>query len=436
MTTLALVVLDTLRKDAFDRHFEWLPGRRFERAYTTANWTVPAHASLFTGRYGSEVGAHAKHLQFDCEQPSLAEQLRAAGYATHAFSANANLTPHFGFDRGFEDFHIPSWFETPDDDLFDWREFSRTTPYTGVQKYLRGVYECLTAECRTVHSLLVGARLQLARGNEFAYGGTEEATDVVRATDYDDPSFLFLNVMETHEPYVAPSSYRTVEPPAGTNAVGDILLGSVDPTQVRQAYDDCARYLSDVYRRLFEDLSASFDYVITLSDHGEMLGEHGAWGHEHGVHPELTNVPLVISGDDLSGTCEVPVSLLDVHATVLSLAGIETDPPNQVLTGEVTAGEYLTEYHGLTTWSERTLAHEGYGDLIDQYNEPLYGYVAPPDYYGYQTVAGFVEDGESEPDDPRTRMEVRLNDRDVRVVSGDTEVPDAIREQLEYLGYA
>jgi hypothetical protein len=65
VTRIALIVLDTLRKDAFDRHFDWLPGRRFEHAFSTANWTTPAHASLFTGWYASEVGVHAEPLPPD-----------------------------------------------------------------------------------------------------------------------------------------------------------------------------------------------------------------------------------------------------------------------------------------------------------------------------------------------------------------------------------
>jgi len=140
MTNIALVVLDTLRKDAFDRHFEWLPGRRFECAYTTANWTVPAHASLFTGRYASEVGIHAKNMYCNCSEPTLAEQLREADYTTRAFSANTNITGHFGFDRGFTDFRTPEQFEhMTDDDLFDWREFSRMTDSTGARKYFEAV---------------------------------------------------------------------------------------------------------------------------------------------------------------------------------------------------------------------------------------------------------------------------------------------------------
>lgn len=56
MGNIALVVLDTLRKDLFDAHFGWMPGERFEHAWSTTHWTAAAHASLFTGLYPSEAG--------------------------------------------------------------------------------------------------------------------------------------------------------------------------------------------------------------------------------------------------------------------------------------------------------------------------------------------------------------------------------------------
>ena len=437
MTNVALVVLDTLRKDAFDRHFEWLPGRRYERAYSTANWTVPAHASLFTGRYASEVGIHAKNMHCDCPEPTLAERLRDVGYTTRAFSANTNITNHFGFDRGFTDFRTPEQFDHMTDDvLFDWREFSRTTNTRGVKKYLEAVYRCFTDDVRTIRSLRTGLKLKLNEGTGVEFGGTREAIAEFSDTDFGDREFLFLNLMEAHEPYRVPSEYATVGEPALTESVGDISLDMVNGKRTRQAYDDCARYLSDIYRELFDRLIEEFDYVITLSDHGEMLGEHGAWGHEHGVHSELTHVPLVVSGDGLSGTCSKTVNLLDVYTTILDLADIDADVHGQSLAGEVLGHESLTEFLGLTSWSERKLRQNGYEDRIERYDAPLRGYASPATYYGCETTEGFVESGKSDAADPRERFADLVGELDVRRVTRDNEVPEEVREQLEQLGYA
>lgn len=436
MTDIALVVLDTLRKDVFDRHFEWLQGRRYERAYSTANWTVPAHASLFTGRYASEVGTHAKNLYFDGAAPALAERLRDAGYTTRAFSANTNITGHFEFDRGFTDFRIPEQFGVGDS-LFNWQEFSRTTSATGWRRYARAVYECVDSDVDTLASLRAGVRMKLHGGAGVEYGGAEEAMESFEDTAFGDREFLFLNLMEAHEPYRAPPEYATVEEPELTQAVGTLDIGDVDRSDVEQAYEDCATYLSDVYRELFAKLEAEFDYVVTLSDHGELLGEGGAWGHEHGVHPALTHVPLCISGEGLDGSCDAPVNLLDVYRTVCALADV---PPGEDARGrDLLAADpghdCLTEFHGLTAWSRRSMAEHGHGDEVDRYDRELRGY-ATEEYYAYETLDGFETVGERPPDeDPHEQLDRLVGNLDVKRVRENTAVPEEIQDRLEDLGY-
>ena len=80
--SVAIVVLDTLRKDTFDRYFEWVEGTVFDNAYSTSHWTVPAHASLITGKYGSEVGVHGKSRMFDYPGDTIVEKLQESGYTT------------------------------------------------------------------------------------------------------------------------------------------------------------------------------------------------------------------------------------------------------------------------------------------------------------------------------------------------------------------
>lgn len=436
MTNVALVVLDTLRKDAFDRHFDWLPGRRFDRAFATANWTVPVHASLFTGRYPSEVGVHAKRMHFDTQEPSLAERLREAGYTTRAFSANTNVTGHFGFDRGFDEFSTPDQFDhLSDDRLFDWRAFNQTTTATGVRKYLRGLFECVQSDAQTIPSLVSGVKV-VTGGNGVEYGGCRELRSELGSMDIGSDEFLFCNLMETHEPYRAPSAYRRVDVPPLTESVGDIQFGSVTVAHVRRAYDDCARYLADAYRSVFDVLAGEFDVVITLSDHGEMLGERGALGHEHGLHRPLVHVPLVISGDGLEGTVQETVSLLDVHETVLDLAGETSEARGRSLVGTVEGRDCLTEYNGLTTWSERKLVENGKEELVPTYDEPRHGFAADPDGYGYETIDGFVETGSGGPRHPESRLSELIADLAVRDVDPDQTVPDEVADRLRDLGYA
>jgi len=123
MTNIALVILDTLRKDTFEDYFDWLPGERYEHAWSSSSWTVPAHGTLFTGRYPSEVGVYAKHESLTYDRPVLAEILSSAGYTTRGFSVNPNITETFEFTRGFDEFHYSWSGKRHEEDVFDWSEF-------------------------------------------------------------------------------------------------------------------------------------------------------------------------------------------------------------------------------------------------------------------------------------------------------------------------
>ncbi|MGH2571809.1 MAG: sulfatase-like hydrolase/transferase, partial [bacterium] len=103
--SIVIVVLDTVRRD----HTGLGPagGARsctpeldalattaavFPLAWSTAPWTVPAHASLFTGRLPSGHGCSSRDLRLDASVPTLAELLAPAGYQSAAFFSNPWLT--------------------------------------------------------------------------------------------------------------------------------------------------------------------------------------------------------------------------------------------------------------------------------------------------------------------------------------------------------
>jgi arylsulfatase A-like enzyme len=445
MTNIAVVVLDTLRKDAFDRHFDWLPGRRFENAWSPSHWTVPVHGAMFTGRYPSEVGTTAKSERLDYEGPVLAEQLGAAGHTTRAFSSNPYVSPVFDYDRGFDEF-TGSWrLRHLDPELFDWNRFIAETSDDGVTRYIRALARCIRDDCKTLPSLKQGLHLKL---REFGFvsgvndDGAAEALDYVEQTEFGSDEFLYLNLMEAHTPYDPPEEYETVDLTHGlglTETLLDDHDATIDVEAVEQAYDDCVRYLSDIYEKIFSALTDEFDYVITLADHGELLGEHDGWGHGYGLYRELTNVPLSVYGPDIDGgTTDELVSLLDIHATVADIAGIETADDTRgrsLLTAEPTDA-CLTEFHGLTHRRIDALHEDGISDeLLQKYDKTLRG-IALNVYYGFETPDGFVESGGTD-DDGQTRLEALVSTLDIaEPETGDEELSEDVIDQLEDLGYA
>ena len=442
MPNIALVVLDTLRKDFFDDHFDWLPGRRFERAYSTSHRTVPAHASLFTGKYASELGVGGDTNRVSDDRPMLAERLRGAGYSTRAFSANPYISEQFGYDRGFDEFGGSWRLDSFDPDLFDWGVFVANSQDEGASKYLRALWGCIASDCDTLRSLKHGATMKRYDADIGPFDiddGAKSALETVRRTGFGSEEFLFVNLMEAHAPYNPPAEYRTTDEPE-FDGISATIAGEtdIDRTRLRRAYDDSVRYLSDVYRELFAELRDDFDCIVTLADHGELLGEHGAWNHCYGVYPELTHVPLSVwTGEDEVRRDETVVSLLDVHRTVLDFAGVAGKSRGRNLLDDPDSGTFLSEYRGLTPRQRDRLAGDGVSrSRLDSFDEPLDGLAAPEDYYGYETREGFVETGTAAVSEPSEYL-ARLRDELPRdaTVSDTAEPSEAVLQQLDDLGY-
>lgn len=441
MPSVALVVLDTLRKDRFDEQFDWLPGTRFERAYAPSHYTVPSHASLFTGRYPSETGTNAESHEFDPPMPTLAERCRAAGLTTRAFTANANVTREFGWDRGFDHFD-GSWncrHANAEREVFEWNAFIREHRDEGPARYAKALWECVRSDCDTLASLRHGAEIKY-RTHTVEDSGAKEALSYVREADFDDEAFLFLNLMEAHAPWDPPEEYRSVDLDVHPGFEETVRGDDIDGDRVRRAYDDSVRYLADVYRDIFAELTDAFDYVVTCSDHGEMLGERGIWGHGYGLYPELTHVPLTITGLDGPETRTETVGLLDVHRTVLELVGASVDTDSAERGRDLreplepTDG-VLTEYLGLNWFRRQTLSDADYADA-DEFDERLYGIALDEDYYGFETFDGFEADGETPVEDPRERLATQVDDLEPHHGHSDREYSGAVMEQLADLGYA
>lgn len=438
MPSIALVVLDTLRKDAFDDHFDWLPGTRYEQAYATSHYTVPSHASLFTGRYPSETGTHAKSHTFNPSWAPLAERLSDVGLETHAFSANVNISRQFGWDRGFDHFD-GSWnckHANSTEDIFEWNAFIRRHREESPLRFGKALWACLRDDCDTLPSLRHGLEIKY-RTHTVEDSGACEALDHVERTKFRDDAFLFMNLMEAHVPWDPPEQYKTVSLDGHPGFVESVRGDDVDQPRVRKAYENAVRYLSDVYRDIFAVLREQFDYVITLSDHGEMLGEHGVWGHGFGLYPELTHVPLVVWGTDGPDRRDEIVNLLDVNRTVLELAGADVDPGNRGrdLRTDLSDGECLTEYLGLNWFRTETLEDVEFGD-VSTFEDKRYGIALPEDYYGFETADRFIESGTASVSDPRQRLQTLVDDLDYRDGSEDIDVSESVMQDLKDLGYA
>lgn len=433
MSNVAVVVLDTVRYDSFEEHFQWLDGIRFPDVYSTSHWTVPAHASLFTGEYASDVGVTSRSPALACDEQTLAEAFQDTGYHTRCLSANAQLNQYEGWDRGFDEFVRTPNLGRTDERILDWEEhIGKTEP--GIRRNLSGVVRCLSEDVDTIRSLRYG--IDLFRTPRYD-GGTKAIRRRIANTDFGDDEFLFCNLMEAHTPYHPPPG----ETEAATVVVAEALADAVDdPDRLREAYRTSVRYLSREYRKLHAELLESFDYVVTLSDHGELLGEYGLWNHSIGLHPELVRIPAVIAGSDVEPErIGGPISLLDFHKTIADLADVPVDSAGRNLLDEAPERDVLFESHGLLPFHRGQFERYGVPDAeFDRWQTPLFGFVSPDGAYCYEPAPGeFRVVGETDVDDPETRLRELTEDLDNQDPDGDgPEVSEEVKRRLEELGYA
>lgn len=326
-----LVVLDTVRADHLGAYgygrvtspnFDALAreGTLFLDAVSPATWSLPSHASLFTGRFVSAHGAHDEHKFLDATTPTLAERFAAAGYDTRSFTANAWITDSLGMIRGFR------WTDEA------WREGD------------------VARNFQSMHRLL--DRLGLGAADK---GGARVATNVERwlasRPPDDRPAFAFVNFIEAHFPYhQLPPDYlarfttrsrrelRAVSMQLAMAAFGGTLPTAPDTIEQATAmYDAGVAYADMLLGRLVEALrrrgTLDRTVVVVLADHGELLGEHGEFGHGHSLYEPVLHVPLLVRFPPkvpAGRRVATPVSAVGVYATLLDLAGLPPEPHAQV----------------------------------------------------------------------------------------------------------
>jgi arylsulfatase A-like enzyme len=301
---LVLITLDTTRRDrlgcyGYSRktspNLDSLAGRSvvFDRAVAASSWTLPSHASIFTGKFpsshgadydpegplrltqaieGPEEWAEYRASRLSPKETTLAVLLRDHGYQTGAVVSGPWMKRIFGLDRGFETYD---------------------------EEGITDVNGRLASEVTTA-----------------ALDFLEEA---------EKPFFLFLNYFDPHGPYEAPSPFGgTFGPDPGDRYDEEIL------------YMDhhIGRLLEGMERKgLFED-----SLIVVTADHGELLGEHGKMGHGATLFEQEVRVPFLVKhpeGEVPPGRSEEPVHHVDVVPLVLERLGLSGPRRERPLLAEV-----------------------------------------------------------------------------------------------------
>jgi arylsulfatase A-like enzyme len=348
---LLLIVLDTVAAShlslyGYDRPtsptLEELAHRgiHFRRARATSSWTLPSHASFFTGRWPHELST-GWLTPLDATQPTLANYLGSRGYATAGFVANVNYCgADTGLGRGFahyEDYVFP--------------ELSAFKMAALIARPLEGLRSIDLFLSRHVH--LVPFRDVI---RPFDAGSRKPADEVrrefldwlSRRPQPDRPFFAFLNFYDAHYPYriraggmhrfgAEPDNQREVDILENWRSIHKPALPPQEVAFARDSYDDCVADLDEQLGLLYDELECRGllrqTWVIITSDHGESFGERsGMFGHGTSLYQTQLQVPLLIlppSGSPAPAKSVVTetVSLRDLPATAVDLLDLQPRAP-------------------------------------------------------------------------------------------------------------
>jgi arylsulfatase A-like enzyme len=352
MPNVLLIVLDTVRADHMSLYgyprattpvLERLAKRGilFDQARATAPWTLPSHASMFTGRWPHELGV--KWLTpLGGNSLTLAEYLGSHGYATAGFAANTLYCSYAtGLDRGFthyEDYDLERLGAFRTGRLMDLS--LKTIADMGQrlsQSVDMGPFRPLLDE--TLGRLVVVDKKHAEVINQEFVDWLRDRPGPGR------PFFAFLNYYDVHSRYLLPrgAEYRFgLSPwtPADRELferwieVDKLRLPAHYRTLIKDCYDSCLSYLDMRLGELFDELQVrgvlDQTLVIVTSDHGEGLGEHDLFDHGESLYQTELGVPLLIVPPARSrhqGRVREMVSLRDLPATIADLVGLGTGSP-------------------------------------------------------------------------------------------------------------
>lgn len=323
-----LIVIDTLRAEAVEAADTptldaiAAAGDAVPRAWSGSTWTVPSMISMFSGL---PVRSHGWDFPFPRfmdhrlesyppipdDLPLLAEVLQAEGFRTDGVFANAILRPGLGFERGFDtwryarDRHIA---ETVGGVVKDWSRRERHFLYV----HFKGPHHPLKPTPESARKNKVLSRYKAKKSQSFPLGPSLKSRGYAR------------NYRRAYQAVVEDTDARV-------GAVLDALSSIADDA-----------------------------VIVVTSDHGELLGEQGEWGHEHWVWEPLTQVPFLASG-----LGDLPETLNTTSVPALISAGVGVDhawPSAGTLTSPIVSqrqGKLALSPDGVAKGIWDPEAHEG-----------------------------------------------------------------------------
>ncbi len=305
---ILIVLMDTMRVDAINPYNERVFTPYIEKfasdsvvydAVAPSSWTLPSHASLFTGKYPSE---HKIHESFETkvndltlklnkgelQLPSLvlAEYLRQKGYNTIGISANGMISPFTKMDTGFNIFID---ITEKDETLKEATAYGRTKFQIIMNLMKKGKF-------KELYSFYKASKYRIKLSSNYPVDkGGNWITWLMGRVSLETPFFVFINFMEMHDPYPSDVKYPTnqfhLNDLFGIKKINESLMN-----RIRKEYFEQSKVADLYFKRILDVIKNVYDntLIILTSDHGQALKEKNFYGHGLYLYDELVKIPMII----------------------------------------------------------------------------------------------------------------------------------------------
>ncbi len=281
----------------------------FDNAFASAPWTLPSHASLFTGLHPFQHRVNETNLYLSDSLQTLPMILSEIGYECIGFAPqNGWLTNETNMIRGFSEFYDSERFK------------SIKPPFKTLKRKISKFigFDILNTSRKTINLI----------------------SDIIEKKNSAKPLFVYANLMDVHMPYLPDKIHLRKQ---GINAydknrVKYLIksfkeyrskpesLSNQDLEILTKLYKACVasvdKRLAPLINKIINGSAKSDCLLIITSDHGESLNEHGILGHWFALYDVLLKVPLIIfknTGFQLPDRIKNPVQQKDIYHTVLDL---------------------------------------------------------------------------------------------------------------------
>ncbi len=328
-----LIVMDTARRDhlsCYGYERKTTPGIDelardgvlFENFISTSPWTLPSHASLFSGMFSAKHGAHHvpgdfPYFPFSRQFDTLAEVLQQSGYRTVGVVSNAGvLNRKNNFDQGF-DFY-----------------------YDGTAAFYVSFWGSIFQKIFSFNEDIIRTFFQANKyklSDEVLNIGIEYVENELKG--FNEPLFIFFNLMEPHDGiFYLPDEFGKKYdfswdkwPEFNKDEIYRFEK-KLAPEKQKVLFDwyDCKlAYMDRQLKKFFDYLKRVGIYdnalIVVLADHGELFGEHNTFGHEKDLYNELIWTPLIIKYPaemNRTGIEKKYVQTIDIMPEIFSVLNI------------------------------------------------------------------------------------------------------------------